>query len=70
MEINRNGKSSTVLIPDGVITTHSNTYVHVVSWGDKVKLTTTGGSDGLPRTFLRADFDKWLSRVADMGGLA
>jgi len=44
--------------------------VYFVNWGDKVKAYSPGGVDvPIIRTFLKTDFDDWLSDMADYAGI-
>ncbi len=67
--LTRNQKTILIPMPDSMFNVTGGAAVLVISWGDKVKLHADAASEVMLRTFLRVDFDAWLSKVADHGGL-
>lgn len=72
ISIIRGGNNCLVPAPAGIVATTSVGNGAFLPWGDKVKfLEKTGGVNRvMTRTYLRTEFDAWLSKVADFGGLA
>lgn len=72
LELTRNKNTVILPVPYGMFGNQNALSIAAMPWGDKVKMFETAGAAGKPmvRTFLRADFDAWLSDVADFGGLA
>lgn len=71
LHLTRKQKTVTMAIPDNLFCTASELEIILISWGDKVKTHAgTAGAVPMLRTFLRTEFDTWLHKVADYGGLA
>jgi len=72
VELTRSKNSVRVPMPEALLGNVTAAVIVVSPWGDKVKLFEGAGTANSPmlRTFLRSDFDSWLSAVADFGGLA
>lgn len=72
MLITRSGNSGRLPMPSVMFQNSSTTTLRAIAWGDKVKFIDSGGAAGkyLVRTFLRTEFDAWLSLVCDFGGVA
>lgn len=72
VNVTRGGNTCRIPAPAGIIANTSVLTAVALPWGDKVKILDKGGNTNraMTRTYLRADFDTWLSKVADFGGLA
>ncbi len=68
--LTRGGNSVRIPLPTPLLS--SGVPVTPITWGDKVKIyrNSTITTERVLRTFLRADFDAWLTKLADFGGLA
>lgn len=71
LQLTQNKNTVTVPIPDSLFAVVGTGLISVIPWGDKVKLYVgTPTNQEMVRTFLRSDFDEWLTKVANHGGLA
>lgn len=72
ISLSRGGNSAFVPAPTVLFTNIGTSISHVIGWGDKVKTFEfgTGTSTPILRTFLRSEFDDWITAIADFGGLA
>lgn len=69
--LTRNKITVSVPIPDSMFARIGSGSVFGIPWGDKVKIFINTSSDrAMTRTYLRIEFDEWLQKVADFGGLA
>ena len=72
MFVTKNANTSIIPAPENLFQSSDSLIVYAVPWGDKVKLFEASqvGGRAILRTFKRSDFDSWLIKLANFGGLA